>query len=158
MPTRTTLRTLATGLRLPKPRSEVFRVFADAHNLEAITPPWVQFQIRAPGVIEMRPGALIDYRIKIHGIPVRWRTEITAWEPPFRFVDEQRRGPYRRWIHTHTFEEHPQGTLCRDHVQYAVWGGQLIHWLIVRRDVQRIFQYRTERLNQLFPTASGTPR
>jgi ligand-binding SRPBCC domain-containing protein len=136
----------------------VFRFFADARNLEAITPPWVQFQILTPGVIEMRPGALIDYRIKIHGIPVRWRTEITGWEPPFRFVDEQRRGPYRRWIHTHTFEEHPQGTLCRDHVQYAVWGGQLIHWLFVRRDVQRIFQYRTERLNQLFPAASVTPR
>jgi ligand-binding SRPBCC domain-containing protein len=158
MPTRMTLHTLSTELLLPKPRSEVFRFFADARNLEAITPPWVQFQILTPGVIEMRPGALIDYRIKIHGIPVRWRTEITGWEPPFRFVDEQRRGPYRRWIHTHTFEEHPQGTLCRDHVQYAVWGGQLIHWLFVRRDVQRIFQYRTERLNQLFPAAPVTPR
>lgn len=146
-----TLHTLSTELLLPRPRDVVFPFFANARNLETITPPWVQFEILTPGDIEMRPGALIDYRIRIHGIPVRWRTEITVWEPPYRFVDVQRRGPYRRWVHTHTFEEHPDGTRCLDHVEYAVWGGTLIHRLFVRRDVQRIFQYRTEVLNRLFP-------
>ncbi len=146
-----TLHTLSTELLLPRPRDVVFPFFANARNLETITPPWVQFQILTPGAIEMRPGALIDYRIRIHGIPVRWRTEITVWEPPYRFVDVQRRGPYRRWVHTHSFEEHPDGTRCLDHVEYAVWGGALIHRLFVQRDVQRIFQYRTEVLNRLFP-------
>lgn len=81
---------------------------------------------------------------------MRWESEITVWEPPLRFVDEQRRGPYRSWIHEHTFEEKQGGTLVRDRVHYSVWGGVLIDWLFVRRDVKRIFEYRIGRLHSLF--------
>jgi ligand-binding SRPBCC domain-containing protein len=136
---------------LPQPRAEIFPFFADAANLEALTPPWVNFHIVTPQPIEMRVGALIDYRLRIHGLPVRWRTRITAWEPPFRFIDEQLHGPYRLWVHEHTFEPHAQGTLARDHVQYAPLGGALINRLFVRRDIERIFAYRAEALRRQFP-------
>lgn len=131
---------------LPQPRSSVFSFFADARNLEAITPPWVNFEIRTPTPIAMRAGALIDYRLRVHGVPLRWQSEITVWDPPFRFVDEQRHGPYRQWVHTHEFEERYGGTLCRDQVVYAVPGGPLVNWLLVRRDVERIFAYRKTAL------------
>jgi ligand-binding SRPBCC domain-containing protein len=98
----------------------------------------------------MRPGTLIDYRIRIHGVPVRWRTEITAWQPPYQFVDEQLRGPYRLWHHTHIFEERDGGTLCTDRVRYAPIGGALLNWLFVRRDVAKIFEYRRQALEKLF--------
>ncbi len=90
----------------------------------------------------------IDYRLRVHEIPVRWQSEITVWDPPFRFVDEQRHGPYRQWIHTHEFEERYGGTLCRDHVAYAVPGGALLNWLLVRRDVEQIFSYRKAALQR----------
>ena len=99
----------------------------------------------------MRPGTLIDYRIRIHGIPVRWRTEITGWQPPNQFVDEQRRGPYQLWQHTHSFEERDGGTLCTDLVRYYPRGGALMNWLFVRRDVAKIFNYRRKRLLEIFP-------
>jgi ligand-binding SRPBCC domain-containing protein len=140
-----------TELWLPHPRNEVFAFFGDAHNLERITPPWVNFAVLTPAPIVMRPGILIDYRIRIHGVPVRWRTEISAWQPPFQFVDEQRRGPYRLWHHTHTFEEREGGTLCRDRVRYWPRGGALMNWLFVRKDVERIFEYRRQRLVEIFP-------
>ncbi len=105
---------LETKLWLPRPRAEVFSFFASAHNLETITPPWLNFEVLTPAPIAMRPGTLIDYRIRIHGVPVRWRTEITSWQPPYQFVDEQLRGPYKFWHHTHTFEERDGGTLCID--------------------------------------------
>ena len=140
-----------TELWLPHPRNEVFAFFGDAHNLERITPPWVNFAVLTPTPIVMRPGILIDYRIRIHGVPVRWRTEISAWQPPFQFVDEQRRGPYRLWHHTHTFEEREGGTLCRDRVRYWPRGGALMNWLFVRKDVERIFEYRRQRLMETFP-------
>ena len=140
-----------TELWLPHPRNEVFAFFGDAHNLERITPPWVKFAVLTPAPIVMRPGILIDYRIRIHGVPVRWRTEISAWQPPFQFVDEQRRGPYRLWHHTHTFEEREGGTLCRDRVRYWPRGGALMNWLFVRKDVERIFEYRRQRLMETFP-------
>jgi len=145
-----TTHTLTTELWLPRPRDEVFPFFADAHNLEAITPPWLRFQVLTPRPIPMRPGARIDYRLRVHGLPLRWQSEITAWEPPFRFMDEQRRGPYRRWVHTHTFAERDGGTLCHDHVEYAVPGGRLVNWLIVRRDVAAIFRFRQEALARRF--------
>lgn len=100
-----TTHTFETELWLPVPREKVFPFFANARNLEIITPPWLNFHVLTPGEIPMRVGALIDYRLGIHGLPVRWQTEITGWDPPFRFTDEQRRGPYRLWRHTHTFEE-----------------------------------------------------
>ena len=86
----------------------------------------------------------------MRGIPFRWRTEITEWDPPRRFADVQRRGPYRLWHHTHSFEEWAGGTRCLDHVQYRPLGGALIHWLFVRRDVALIFEYRRTRLRELF--------
>ena len=133
-----------------RPRPEVFDFFSRAENLEALTPPWLKFHIVTRCPIEMRAGCLIDYKLRIRGIPVRWQTEITVWEPPFRFVDRQLKGPYRCWIHEHTFEEHPEGTLVKDRVQYAVLGGKLMDFLFVRRDVRTIFAYRSKRLNEVF--------
>jgi ligand-binding SRPBCC domain-containing protein len=150
--------TLETELWLPRPRDEVFAFFANARNLEAITPPWVKFAVLTPGTIEMRSGTLIDYQIRVHGIPIRWRTEIADWQPPHRFVDRQLRGPYSLWHHTHAFEERDGGTLCLDHVRYRPRGGALVHWLFVRRDVERIFNYRQQRLVELFPSRqTGVP-
>lgn len=137
-------------LFLPRPRPEVFSFFADATNLELLTPPWLHFKILTPIPIEMRLGTRIDYRIRLHGIPLSWQSEITLWDPPRSFVDEQRRGPYRLWIHRHCFIEQPRGTRMRDEVSYDVWGGRLLDWLLVKRDILRIFQYRKERLQQLF--------
>jgi ligand-binding SRPBCC domain-containing protein len=98
----------------------------------------------------MRPGALIDYRLRLWGIPLRWKTGITAWEPPRRFVDEQLRGPYRLWIHEHTFEEDGDGTVCGDFLRYAVPFGALANRLLVARDVRKIFAYRERRLREVF--------
>ncbi len=141
---------LHAELWLPRPCIEIFPFFADARNLETITPPWLKFQVLTPSPIAMRPGALIDYRIRIHGIPIGWRTEITTWEPPHRFIDVQLRGPYSLWHHTHTFEACDGGTLCRDNVRYRPHGGALVNWLFVRRDVERIFEYRQQRLKEFF--------
>jgi ligand-binding SRPBCC domain-containing protein len=142
--------TLQTELWLPRPREEVFPFFAEARNLEALTPPWLQFEVLTTAPIVMRPGTLIDYRIRVHGFPLRWRTEIAAWEPPYRFVDVQLRGPYTLWHHTHTFEEQNGGTLCADQVRYRPRGGAWMNWLFVRHDVERIFRYRQQRLKELF--------
>jgi len=141
-----TTHTFKTEIWLPEKRDPVFSFFADARNLEAITPPWLNFAILTPKPIDMRTGVRIDYQLRVHGFPVRWQTEISVWEPPFRFVDQQLSGPYRKWIHTHTFEEKDGGTLCRDHVEYAVLGGHFIDWLLVRRDVEKIFAYRQQAL------------
>ena len=137
-------------LRLAPSPSEIFPFFADARNLGSITPPWMHFQILTPGNIEMGVGALIDYRIKIHGLPVRWRTKITVWEPPFRFVDEQVKGPYQRWVHEHRFAESGKGTLCHDQVRYAIFGGWLVNQLFVERDIKEIFAFRANKLTELF--------
>lgn len=144
------VRQFESELWLPRPRDEVFAFFADAANLDAITPPWVKFRTITPGPIEMRAGTLIDHRLRIRGFPIRWRTRITAWEPPARFVDEQLRGPYRLWVHEHLFEERNGGTLVRDRVRYAVPFDFIAHSLLVRRDVERIFAWRTECLKRRF--------
>ena len=143
-----------SSLWLPRPLEQVFPFFADAANLQRITPPWVNFRIRTPLPIVMRQGSHIDYTIRVRGVPLAWKTEITSWEPPLRFVDEQIRGPYRKWVHTHTFTERDGLTLCEDHVEYAAPGGRLIHWLFVERDVERIFAYRRERLESIFGRAA----
>jgi ligand-binding SRPBCC domain-containing protein len=140
----------ASDLWLPHPRDRVFAFFSDARNLEALTPPWLRFEVLTPDPIVMRPGTLIDYRIRIHGLPVRWRTEITGWNPPHEFTDVQLKGPYRWWRHTHTFEERDGGTLCLDRVSYYPPGGGLMDRLWVRNDVKRIFQYRQQRLQEIF--------
>ena len=138
-------------LLLPRPLAEIFPFFAEARNLERITPPWLKFEVLTPDPIAMRPGTLIDYRIRVHGVPIRWRTEIVAWEPPHRFIDTQLTGPYRLWHHTHTFEDRGDSTLCRDEVRYWPLGGALADWLFVRRDVTTIFTYRRKSLLDLFP-------
>ena len=144
------IREFKTELWLPLPPEKVFPFFADAFNLEAITPPWLNFNILTPRPIPMREGTLIDYRLRVRGLPLRWRTRISAWQPPHRFVDEQLRGPYRQWIHTHTFEVRDGGTLCRDIVQYAVLFDYIMHPLFVRRDVEKIFAFRQAALRARF--------
>jgi ligand-binding SRPBCC domain-containing protein len=137
--------TLHREQRLPGPPDDVFAFFADAGNLEAITPPWLHFRIVTPRPIAMGPGTLIEYRLRLHGLPISWLTEIAVWEPGVRFVDRQVRGPYALWHHTHEFAEDGDGTLMRDTVRYALpFGplGALAHALVVRRDLDRIFAYR----------------
>jgi len=140
----------SSELWLARSPADIFPFFADAKNLGTITPPWLHFEILTPGHIEMGVGTLIDYRISLHGIPLRWRTRITAWEPPLRFVDEQIKGPYRRWIHEHRFVESGSGTLCYDRVHYAILGGRIVQQLFVEPDVKRIFAFRAAKLTELF--------
>lgn len=140
---------LAREQRLPGSPADVFEFFADARNLEAITPPWLGFRVVTPEPIEMRPGTLIEYRLRLHGIPISWRTTIAVWDPPHRFVDVQLSGPYRIWHHTHDFAPAPdgEGTVMRDTVRYALpFGpfGALAHRLLVKRDLERIFDFRRE--------------
>ena len=132
------------------PPEELFPFFADAANLDAITPKWLHFRIVTPQPVEMREGALIDYKLRVHGLPLRWRTLIREWNPPHHFVDEQLRGPYRQWIHRHTFEPQNGGTLARDIVHYAVPFDFIAHPLVVRRDIEKIFAYRQEALRKRF--------
>ena len=149
------IREFESELWLPRPREEVFEFFADPANLEAITPPWVRFHTLTPRPIEMRAGTLIDYRLRVRGFPVRWRTRIRAWEPPFRFVDEQLRGPYRLWVHEHEFESRDGGTLVRDRVRYAVPFDFLVHKLFVEGDIAKILNYRRDQLLRRFGQPSG---
>ena len=151
------VRHFLSELWLPRPREEVFAFFSDARNLDAITPPWVRFQMLTPSPVEMRAGALIDYKLRVHGLPIRWRTRIMEWEPPARFVDEQLRGPYRLWVHEHEFEPRDGGTLMRDRVRYAVAFDFLVHRFFVRRDIERIFAYRTESLRRRFGLSGIDP-
>ena len=142
--------TLTNELWLPLPPDEVFPFFADAGNLERLTPPSLRFRILTPPPIEMAIGTLIDYRVRLRGVPMRWQSEITAWEPPYRFVDEQRRGPYRLWVHEHTFTAQNGGTLATDTVQYAVLGGAIVQRLFVASELKRIFDYRSAALKDFF--------
>lgn len=134
---------------LPGSHDELFAFFADARNLEAITPPFLRFAVVTPGDIAMGTGTIIQYRLRLHGLPVNWLTAIQAWEPPHRFVDVQVRGPYALWHHTHELEPHAEGTLMRDLVRYALpFGalGELAHAAFVGRDIERIFDYRKDVL------------
>src|SRR5436305_8118608 len=140
------VRELKSEVWLPRPRDEVFAFFSDAANLDSITPSWLSFHTVTDGPIHMQVGTLIDYKMRIHGLPIRWRTKITAWEPPRRFVDEQLRGPYRLWMHEHAFEERDGGTVVHDHVRFAVFLDFIVYPMLVRRDVERIFAYRAEKL------------
>jgi len=147
------LYTLQREQWIPKPTEEVFSFFASTGNLESITPNWLHFHVISESKAIER-GTKIDYKLRIHGIPVRWQSEITVWEPPFRFVDEQRRGPYRTWIHEHRFEPRDEGTLVTDIVRYAVVGGPLIQRWLVSKDLVRIFDYRQKQLEKIFAEAS----
>jgi ligand-binding SRPBCC domain-containing protein len=131
-------------ITLDLPRSRVFEFFSDARNLERITPPELSFHIVTPTPIAMKTGTLIDYKLRLHGIPVGWRTEITKWDPPFEFIDTQLRGPYKQWIHRHTFSERGNQTLMEDEVRYRLPLEPLgdIANFFVRRDIANIFKYR----------------
>ena len=142
--------TLTNELWLPQPPDEVFPFFADASNLQRLTPSSLRFRILTPPPIEMAVGTLIDYRIRLRSIPMRWQSEITVWEPPRRFVDEQRRGPYRLWVHEHTFTPHDGGTLAKDIVHYAVLGGAIVQRLFIASELRRIFDYRNAALKNYF--------
>lgn len=141
---------LLTEFWTPRPLDEVFPFFADAFNLQILTPEFLNFRVVTPAPIDMHVGTTIDYQIRLHGIPIGWKSLISAWEPPFRFVDEQVRGPYKFWHHEHTFEVREGGTLIRDDVHYGVPGGWLAHTLLVRRDLAAIFQYRAEKMQAQF--------
>jgi ligand-binding SRPBCC domain-containing protein len=138
---------------IPRSIDEVFEFFADARNLEEITPPWLGFRILSMDPGEISQGTEIRYRLKLHGIPIHWRTEIRVWERPHRFVDVQRSGPYRLWHHTHRFEANGDQTRMIDIVRYRLpFGilGRIVHALKVRGDVRRVFDYRRERIQELF--------
>ena len=142
---------------LEAPIAEAFEFFSRAENLEAITPPLLHFRITTPTPIEMREGTLITYRLRVHTVPVSWLTRIEEWDPPRGFVDQQLRGPYALWHHTHCFEEAgPASTRMTDIVRYAHrFGplGTLSEHLLVRRDLDRIFDHRRDSIPALL--ASG---
>ena len=138
--------------RVARPREEVFAFFSDAANLAVLAPASVGFRLLTPFPIRMTPGTLLDYRLRLFGVPVRWRTRIELVEPPARFVDVQLAGPYRRWRHEHSFREIPGGTLIADAVDYELpLGalGTLAHALFVRRTLEHIFDYRRTRVAEL---------
>lgn len=141
---------LQTELWLPQPLERVFSFFAEPHNLERITPPWLKFEILTRRETTLEKGTLLDYRLRLRGIPMSWQSEISAWEPPYRFVDRQTKGPYSLWVHEHTFTEKKGGTTIRDRVEYAVPGGRLIHKWLVAPDLERIFRYRRRILGEMF--------
>ena len=137
---------------MPRPLDEVFAFFSDARNLETLTPAWLKFHVlTAPDTIAA--GVHIQYRLAWHGIPLRWTTEITRWNPPHDFEDIQLSGPYKLWRHTHGFQARDGGTHMTDAVDYALplgFLGRLAHALQVRRNVEKIFDYRYDRIQQLF--------
>jgi ligand-binding SRPBCC domain-containing protein len=142
--------------RLAAPLDHVFAFFSEPVNLERITPPWLRFRIEeAPP--SLQTGALIDYRLRLHGIPLGWRTEITAWEPPHRFVDEQVRGPFRRWVHEHTFASEGGSTVVRDVVQYTMLLAPIAQRIVVGRDLRAIFAYRHRMVAALLGDTGLTP-
>jgi ligand-binding SRPBCC domain-containing protein len=141
---------------VPRPLEEVFAFFSDARNLQKITPPWLNFQILTPEPIDIQPGTLLEYRLKWHGLGIRWRTRIVTWNPPHVFTDEQIRGPYRLWNHTHTFTAEAGGTRMVDVVNYQLpLGilGAMAHRLAVRRDLERVFDYRQQVIASAFGSA-----
>ncbi len=153
---------LERSQRIELPIEQAFAFYGDALNLEPLTPPWLHFRVTTPGPIVMRAGTLLDYRLKLHGVPVRWQTRIETWEPPARFVDIQARGPYSLWEHTHLFERDGEGaTISQDRVRYEIpLGplGEIAHRLFVRRDLARIFDYRGEAVAEHLAASSAEVR
>jgi len=147
--------TLERSQVLPRPPAEVGAFFADPANLERLTPPWLHFRVATPLPLALRRGTLIDYRIRLHGVPLSWRSLISAWDPPRGFIDEQVRGPYSLWIHHHAFEPAPGGTRVTDRVRYAVRGGALVRRLLVAPDLERIFDHRAGRAAELLGPPAG---
>ena len=139
------------------PLPEVFSFFSEAQNLDQITPPWLHFEVLGQTDPKLKNGTLIHYKLALHGIPLNWTSLIEEWRPPTLFVDVQLKGPYQLWRHTHAFEPRDGGTLIKDTVRYAVPMGTLgdlcAGWL-VRRDVNRIFDYRAKQIPSMFKEQS----
>lgn len=143
-----------TSHTINSPLSQVFDFFSRAENLEKLTPDWLNFKILTPLPIAMEQGTLIDYQIRMMGFAMNWKTEITAWEPQIRFIDTQIKGPYRRWVHEHRFEERDGRTIMHDSVEYAIPGGFIsgfINKFFIRPRIKSIFFYREQIINSLFP-------
>ena len=135
-----------------RPIEEVFAFFADAHNLERITPTFLNFHIESMDTPEVREGTHIRYKLSLHGLPMGWTSRIDVWDPPHRFVDLQIKGPYKLWHHTHTFESVAEGTMVRDEVRYELpfgFLGDLVHGF-VERDLKMIFDYRRKEIERYF--------
>lgn len=140
--------TMATVVQ--RAREQVFAFLSDAENLGAITPPWVKYRILTPTPVEMRKGAIFDYSIRIRRFPVKWRTEITEWSPPNSFADTQTRGPFKEWRDRHIFSELDESTtLVENEVKYRVRGGRLIHRLLVRRDLLKVYRHEQKMMHEL---------
>jgi uncharacterized protein len=145
--------TLAFQQQVPRPLPEIFEFFSQAENLEVLTPPWLNFKILYVRPQPVQQGTLIDYSLRVHGIPLRWTSEIVEWEPPHRFVDLQLRGPYKLWRHEHRFEPRDGGTLIADTINLALplgFLGRLAYRIKVRSDVQEIFAFREKKIRALF--------
>ena len=146
---------------ISRPLEEVFTFFADAKNLETLTPRWLNFEILTPGRIPMQAGAIIQYALRLRGIPINWTTSIAVWNPPFEFVDVQLHGPYVLWHHRHTFESIGNNTRMTDEVHYRLpfgWIGNAAHSLMVRRDLQMIFDFRQRTIDEIFARDHQRPR
>lgn len=145
------MRLLERSQRVEVPVEAAFDFYGDADNLEPLTPPWLRFEVTTVGPVRMQAGTLLDYKLRLHGFPIRWQTRIETWEPPLRFVDTQARGPYKLWEHTHLFEPDGEGTVIHDRVRYSIpYGslGALADHLFVRRDLGRIFDYRAQAVDE----------
>ena len=138
-------------MTLPLGREEVFAFFAEAQNLERITPPELGFRIINPTLIDIAEGTLIDYRLSLFGLPFTWRSRISHWDPPHAFVDEQLKGPYSFWHHTHTFAESSEGTAIGDRVLYRLplWPLSAVGLPLVKLQLKRIFTYRQQAIRKL---------
>ena len=154
-----TVRRLEVEQWLPRPLTEVFPYFSDPRNLDDLTPPWLHFRVLTDVPKEIHAGLLIDYKLRLYKLPVYWRTEITAYEPPHRFVDTQLKGPYRLWVHEHTFTEKDGGVLMRDRVDYRVPGWlaePLLHRWLVGPDLRTIFDFRRGKLEEVFGSCASS--
>ena len=150
--------TMTRSLRIDRPLDEVFAFFAKPENLALITPSSLNFHILTPEPIDMAVGTLIDYTIKIMGMRVFWRTLITRFDPPYEFVDEQLEGPYKMWHHRHSFRTIDSGTLIEDNVTYALpfsFIGDIVHGIYVRRNLDRIFDFRATAISEIFETQAS---
>ena len=144
---------LVFAQQVPRPLPEVFAFFSRAENLEVLTPPWLNFRILDVAPLPVQKGTLINYSLRVHGIPLRWTSEIVEWEPPHRFIDLQLRGPYKLWRHEHRFQARDGGTLISDTISLALPLGVLgrfAYKIKVRSDVQEIFAFREKKIRALF--------